>query len=141
MCMCCDDAMVAFAVQGVVHRGPSPSPSPASPSACTTDADCSLNGVCEGAAPLTPRGNSGGGKTCVCDPQWKGPSCSVLNLVPVSSVAPAYPPPSLFNNTTSWGGSVVKDVNDGTYHMFAAEMAGKSAAPLSSHHKYARGHW
>jgi len=34
----------------------------------------------------------------------------------------AYPPPRIFNETSSWGGSVMQD-DDGVYHMFVAEMA------------------
>lgn len=41
--------------------------------------------------------------------------------MPPDSIAPAYPPPELIANTTSWGGSVLQDGD--TYHMFVAEMS------------------
>jgi len=75
---------------------------------CATDADCQLNGEClQG--------------LCVCDPAWGKADCSELQLLP-SPAAPAYPPPKLFNVTSSWGGSVVRD-DDGKYHMFVSEFA------------------
>jgi len=75
---------------------------------CIVDDDCSLNGVCLHSA-------------CVCDAPWTRYDCSFLSLVQSPS-SPAYPPPSLFNSTTSWGGSVALG-EDEKYHMFAAEMA------------------
>eukprot|EP01079_Euglenida_sp_SAG-EU17-18_P000086 gene86-358_t len=36
---------------------------------CGSDDDCSLNGICEDG-------------TCHCDPQWEGPDCGVLSLLP-----------------------------------------------------------
>eukprot|EP00040_Diaphanoeca_grandis_P039909 m.260567 g.260567 ORF g.260567 m.260567 type:complete len:488 (-) comp40130_c0_seq1:87-1550(-) len=78
--------------------------------ACVDDESCSLNGVCQ------PNG------TCQCDTEWTGSACEMLNLVSPSAVNPVYPPPELYANTTSWGGSVVKDPKDGSFHMFLAEM-------------------
>jgi len=75
---------------------------------CVVDDDCNLNGVCDQGS-------------CICDSPWLGDDCSLLDVVP-SPVAPAYPPPSIFNSTTSWGGSVALG-DDNKYHMFAAEMA------------------
>ena len=77
-------------------------------SKCNTDWDCSLNGVCQAG-------------TCSCDTAWKGVKCEQLNLVAPQTLSPAYPPPALYANTTSWGGSVVKAEN-GKFHMFAAEV-------------------
>eukprot|EP00937_MAST-01D_sp_MAST-1D-sp2_P007222 g7222.t1 len=87
--------------------------------ACTTDEDCSLNGMCNASL-----------QRCACDGGWKGEACEQLDLVPVDErvgVAPAYPPPGLMASMTSWGGSVVRaDAGDGDdeypYHMFVAEM-------------------
>ena len=68
---------------------------------CASDVDCQLNGVCEA-------------NRCKCDPAWSAAAdCSALSLAPVESVTPAYPPPALFNTTTSWGGSVLRDPADG----------------------------
>ena len=80
-----------------------------STSACATALDCQMNGVC------APGG-------CVCDPAWGGADCSTLRLVAPKAIEAAYPPPSLVNTTTSWGGSVIQD-DAGKYHMMAAEMA------------------
>ena len=81
------------------------------PGACTTSEDCSLNGVC----------NSG---HCVCDAAWGGAHCTQLQLLPAPApLNAAYPPASLLNTTTSWGGSVVKDSSNGRYHIFLAEMS------------------
>jgi len=75
-------------------------------SGCSTDYDCQLNGVCTGG-------------TCHCDPQWNGPNCELLNLVPVpSSFKTGYQE----HNTSSWGGSVVK-IGD-VYHMYVSRMSG-----------------
>lgn len=76
---------------------------------CQTDDDCSLNGVCSGGS-------------CKCDPAWGGQSCELLQLVPPPAVIPAYPPPELLHNTTSWGGSVIADPSTGKFHMYVAEM-------------------
>ena len=70
--------------------------------ACTSNADCELNGVCTH-------------QQCHCNPGWVGPSCGTLDVLPapVAGVWPAYrpnasspisfprqyatpPPPSLF---------------------------------------------
>jgi hypothetical protein len=91
---------------------------------CTTDEDCSLNGVCA----------TGG---CVCDPGWTtlpfglknamSPGCGYLDFEasPVSECGPACAfhggKGGVDRNTTSWGGSVQKA--DGNYWMFAAEMS------------------
>ena len=63
---------------------------------CETDDDCSLNGICDAGA-------------CGCDRGWVGARCDVLDLVPADSLAPAYPPPALVPNMTSWGASVIAD--------------------------------
>ena len=76
------------------------------PFRCTTDLDCSLNGICNHS-------------TCACDGGWKGASCEQLDLLPVEgAIRPAYPPPALGANTTSWGGSVLRDGTTNEYHMF-----------------------
>ena len=68
---------------------------------------CSLNGAWDGAA-------------CVCQPAWRGPTCSQLALLPMepSRVTGAYRPAG---GGTSWGANVARS-EDGVWHMFAAEM-------------------
>ena len=75
---------------------------------CSTDADCSLNGVCKQ-------------QSCACDAAWHGAQCEKLSLLSPASVAPAYPPAEWEGNTTSWGGSVVKS-KTGEYHMCGSPL-------------------
>ena len=95
--------------------------------ACTSDLDCSLNGVCDA-----------GSGACACDAPWVSgldgvtgvselPYCSFLDFKP-SPVSPCGPacvfhggPSSLDTNWTSWGMSVIEV--GGAYHGFVAEMA------------------
>ena len=73
---------------------------------CATDSDCSLNGIC---TPTTG--------TCACDAEWLGEKCETLNLLPTlhdNGFQPA--------NSSSWGGSLIRDPTDGRVHMFAALM-------------------
>jgi hypothetical protein len=80
---------------------------------CTTDAQCSLNGVC----------TSG---TCACDTAWRSSpnssfDCSILNLLnPVRGAG--FHTIENGRNMSSWGGSALRDENTGTYHMFASQM-------------------
>lgn len=78
--------------------------------ACTTDEDCSLNGVC----------SSGG--LCACDPGWVGPSCGALNI---STVDPAAGYNHVGDGTSSWGGAALLDEADGLYHLMYAKMEGR----------------
>ena len=71
---------------------------------CTTDSDCSLNGIC---TPATGR--------CACDAEWLGPKCETLNLLPTIPENGFQPV-----NSSSWGGSLILDPTDGRVHMFAA---------------------
>lgn len=59
---------------------------------------------------------------CTCLEGWRGDRCSVLDLVPVSSVAAiqAWAP----RGRTSWGGTVLPDPSGKVWHMFAAVMDG-----------------
>jgi hypothetical protein len=76
---------------------------------CASASDCSLNGLCVSGA-------------CICDAAWHGVQCEQLSLQPAAAIDPAYPPASWKGNTTSWGGSVVRDEDTGKFHMFLAEM-------------------
>ena len=75
-------------------------------SACTTDHDCQLNGVCDA-----------GSAVCQCDAAWGGASCGTLN-VGIGSYA--YAPP----NTTAWGGGPpVYDATKQQYVLYVTEMS------------------
>ena len=80
--------------------------------ACSTDEDCSLNGLCTAQS------------QCVCDKGWVGEDCGVLNLAPATrhtgyNLTGSSPP------TSSWGGKIIPDPKDSTlHHLFAAEFTG-----------------
>ena len=81
--------------------------SPAVPTLCTSDDDCSLNGVCTA------------GGACACHTVWRGPSCATLALGPAAPpLAAAY---GATPNVSSWGGNTVAD-DAGLFHLFVAEM-------------------
>ena len=87
---------------------------------CSDDAGCSYNGVCDGGA-------------CACRPQWRGPHCASLHLLPTSVAAglhgahePAIPadpahPIGAQPLRGYWGSSVLRG-DDGQWHMWSAEM-------------------
>jgi hypothetical protein len=77
-------------------------------SQCANEGDCSYNGIC---------GDDG---ICKCHPQWMGKYCGQLHLVATDKNAGLQSRDS-GGRVSSWGGSVVRGDN-GTYHMFAAEM-------------------
>ena len=80
--------------------------------ACTTDLDCSLNGLCVSGS-------------CACDAAWLGADCSTLALLP-SARGDGDCDPSLNGTavgyTTTWGGHPVVG-DDGVWHAHVAEMA------------------
>lgn len=71
--------------------------------ACTSDLNCSLNGVCTG------------GK-CVCDRPWKGSSCEQMgfNATTRASGKTLYP---LSDPRNTWNGPIVQSP-DGKYHLY-----------------------
>jgi hypothetical protein len=78
--------------------------------ACSSGADCSLNGVC------SPSGS------CGCDPGWEGPSCAQLKIAPA-------PPGGIYGfgvpfATTSWGGNAIWDNQTAQWHLFVTEIGG-----------------
>ena len=89
---------------------------------CTTDADCSLNGVCE------PSG-------CRCDAGWRGDSCAVLDLLPVSpeTRGKVWPPD---NRTSSWGANIVW--RGDRWSMVASEMGGHCGLGSWQHNSFLR---
>lgn len=72
-----------------------PTPQPPTPGGkCTTDLDCSLNGICSNAT-----------KTCECDSAWKGTKCATLNIIPGPRASGyRYIGDKVWGNTSSWGG-------------------------------------
>lgn len=90
-----------------------PTPGPPTPSPpCRTRADCSMNGECD---------SSG---VCRCTAAWTGSACDALNLVPSPKTLGYHAVDAASRNkTASWGGSIVYD-DDGSAHMYAAEITG-----------------
>lgn len=80
--------------------------------ACESEADCSYFGSCVGGR-------------CACRHQYIGSSCEAFAFAPLEakrgSSGLRTVNSSTGEQTSSWGGSVLLD-EDGTYHMFAAEM-------------------
>ena len=74
---------------------------------CETDADCSMNGVCDIAA-----------GSCACIAPWTGTHCQKLLRSPASKGAGYRSPYPVDGHTSSWGGSVVRDEQTGLYHMY-----------------------
>lgn len=72
---------------------------------CSTDLDCSLNGVC---GAITSQ--------CVCDAPWSGAACATLSFAttPISGK-------NIYNNSdtrNTWGGPIVGPGDDGKYHSY-----------------------
>ena len=72
---------------------------------CSSEYDCSLNGMCISSI-------------CECDDGWRGATCGQLDLLAPAAVTAAYEPV----NGTSWGGTVIRAPQAVGYHMFVAEM-------------------
>ena len=83
-------------------------------SACSSDSDCSLNGVCNGATGV-----------CTCDKPWTGSLCENLQFKPVS-FPQGY---GMLPNVTTWGGGVIQG-KDGKFHLFVSRMT--NDCPLST---------
>ena len=81
--------------------------------ACTTNWNCSLNGVCSDGS-------------CICDVPWTGASCEVLRMAPGSASGVGSHPLCAYHGgggtTSSWGGSVIHAPEDGLFYMWAAQM-------------------
>ena len=74
---------------------------------CRSDLGCQLNGVCDLAA-----------STCRCDPAWKAPNCSALNLQPTSAHGDLR-----IQNVSTWGMTVLPKLpGGGEWHGLYAEM-------------------
>ena len=78
---------------------------------CSTILDCSLNGICQAS-------------TCICDPPWSGPTCSVLQEAAVVFPQGYGQSPLL----TSWGGSILTDPVTGKHHLYVSTLT--NSCPL-----------
>ena len=124
--------------------GQYPPPPPPPFTGCSSDLDCSLNGLCNPNPYLSPNPNPRAAEddhqqqrrqqqqqqhqqqqhqqVCVCDPGWTGDDCGMLDFKPAPSPVSFH---GLNRNRSSWGGSVLRlPLPNGTlaYAMFAAEM-------------------
>ena len=72
---------------------------------CVTNSDCQLNGACKAS---TGR--------CTCDAGWVGEQCHSLDLLPTPLDSGLQDPV-----LSSWGGSVLQNATDGSWHMYAEE--------------------
>ena len=73
---------------------------------CTSDAQCSLNGVC-----------SAGSGTCACDVPWTGAACDQLAFAAASPAAGR----NVYNGSdprNTWGGAAIVDPADGRTHLY-----------------------
>lgn len=83
-----------------------------SASSCTTDDDCSLNGLCLSASNTTLP------STCHCDPGWFGDDCGRLDLAPATRYSgynfTNFTSPDHYSNrgNSSWGGQIIQDRDD-----------------------------
>eukprot|EP01043_Picozoa_sp_COSAG02_P098708 COSAG02_NODE_34844_length_477_cov_1.214286_1_plen_123_part_10 len=62
------------------------------------------------------------GTACECAPEWKGKFCHQLNLAPArngSGLDQLHAEPF----TSTWGGSVIFNKDDGLWHMYASEIS------------------
>ena len=81
--------------------------SSSSSSSCTTNLNCSLNGVCEDGA-------------CKCDAAWRGTACGELNFKPTNKATGDLRIP----NVSTWGMTVLpKQPADAEWHGLFAEMS------------------
>ena len=75
---------------------------------CTSDLECSLNGVCQD-------------EVCECDRAWSGDACDRLAIMPhPDNYVPAY---GWSPNVSSWGGNMIFEPKTQLWHLYVAEMA------------------
>lgn len=74
---------------------------------CITEADCAFAGDCIDGA-------------CQCDVTWQGDNCTELALLPATTDDAAGLRRA---NSSSWGGSVIRDKASGKYYMFFSDMS------------------
>lgn len=78
------------------------------PPACSSNSDCSFNGLCIA-------------KACLCDDAWHGDRCHTLSLEP-THVDSGLRAVDDGQNTSTWGGAVLLDNHTGIFHMWSSEM-------------------
>jgi len=81
-----------------------------SPRRCSSEADCSYNGVCTNSL-------------CECGAAWYGDRCQLLHLLPATRNTGLRIIDKGGHNTSTWGGSVIFDQASNVSHMWAAEMS------------------
>jgi hypothetical protein len=96
----------------------------ASPAAsCSSDLDCSLNGVCQA-------------QSCVCDPPWAGPACATLLYAATTPASGK----NLYNTSdpnNTWNGPIVT-APDGTFHIYVpVYRPGSLSGPFTMKHGWA----
>ncbi|KAI1418778.1 hypothetical protein F5Y12DRAFT_463428 [Xylaria sp. FL1777] len=87
---------------------------------CSTDEDCSLNGICSQAE-----------QTCICDAGWRTEDCGELDLYPAvrwsgynhtNATEPDFYKEGAGNS--SWGGHIIQDPSDKKlFHLITSQMA------------------
>ncbi|KAF2179713.1 hypothetical protein K469DRAFT_798024 [Zopfia rhizophila CBS 207.26] len=88
--------------------------------ACSTDDDCSLNGICSRRT-----------RTCICDPGWKSDDCGKLDLLPATrwtgyNYTNATSPDhySTRGGNSSWGGQIIQDRHDKKlFHLIISQLS------------------
>ncbi|KAI0908280.1 hypothetical protein F4823DRAFT_498648 [Ustulina deusta] len=87
---------------------------------CSTDEDCSLNGICSQAK-----------QTCICDAGWRTEDCGELDLYPAvrwsgynhtNATGPDFYKEGAGNS--SWGGHIIQDPSDKKlFHLITSQIA------------------
>lgn len=70
---------------------------------CTSDLQCSLNGVCTNGE-------------CICDRPWTGSSCGILAYATTPATGKSLFPYPEKGNT--WNGAIIRAPEDGLYHLY-----------------------
>ena len=90
---------------------------------CSTDLDCSLNGICDVSL-----------STCQCDQPWTGGSCETLSYSP-STPAIAKSLYNISDPRNTWNGPIYGPGSDGKYHIYVPLYnVGSLATPTTMKH-------
>jgi hypothetical protein len=76
-------------------------------SLCTSDFDCSLNGICDVSSGL-----------CACDKPWIGQFCDKLSYKISPATGKDVWNPTGIDPRNTWNGPILRDPKDGLYHLF-----------------------
>ena len=103
--LACSTAAQAYSVVDRASAEAAETATAAAAFSCTSDLNCSLNGVC------TPQG------TCECVRPWRGTQCETLGFAAQtpSTGASLYP---LSDPHNTWNGPIARSANDGLYHLY-----------------------